>query len=183
MDGRKQDMRGWRNWQTRTFEVRVVYPWGFESPPSHHRPVHIVCWFFFCNAGERWTGSGRRASVFAAAEPPRLAQRPRTWYTVPMHNGVRKAVNCLKEEQEDRRGSLDQTVFPDTAALKECLKGVNRNEDGYYTVSTLWQRWPMSCENCRKKRLVRKRPRNAGNGENKKSAMIKTYHRTFCLCG
>lgn len=28
-------MRGWRNWQTRTFEVRVVYPWGFESPPSH----------------------------------------------------------------------------------------------------------------------------------------------------
>ena len=54
-----------------------------------------------------------------------------------MHNGVRKAVNCLKEEQEDRRGSLDQTVFPDTAALKECLKGVNWNEDGYYTVSTL----------------------------------------------
>ena len=54
-----------------------------------------------------------------------------------MHNGVRKAVNCLKEEQEDRRGSLDQTVFPDTAAFKECLKGVNRNEDGYYTVYTL----------------------------------------------
>ena len=38
LDGRhKQNMRGWRNWQTRTFEVRVVYPWGFESPPSHHR--------------------------------------------------------------------------------------------------------------------------------------------------
>ena len=30
-------MRGWRNWQTRTFEVRVVYPWGFESPPSHKK--------------------------------------------------------------------------------------------------------------------------------------------------
>ena len=28
-------MRRWRNWQTRTFEVRVVYPWGFKSPPSH----------------------------------------------------------------------------------------------------------------------------------------------------
>ena len=33
-------MRGWRNWQTRTFEVRVVYPWGFESPPSHKRKAH-----------------------------------------------------------------------------------------------------------------------------------------------
>ena len=31
------DSRGWRNWQTRTFEVRVVYPWGFESPPSHKK--------------------------------------------------------------------------------------------------------------------------------------------------
>ena len=31
-----KNTRGWRNWQTRTFEVRVVYPWGFESPPSHH---------------------------------------------------------------------------------------------------------------------------------------------------
>ena len=34
---REQNMRGWRNWQTRTFEVRVVYPWGFESPPSHQK--------------------------------------------------------------------------------------------------------------------------------------------------
>lgn len=34
---RKQNMRGWRNWQTRTFEVRVVYPWGFKSPPSHQK--------------------------------------------------------------------------------------------------------------------------------------------------
>ena len=49
---RKQyGMRGWRNWQTRTFEVRVVYPWGFESPPSHQKPVHIVCWFFFLCEG------------------------------------------------------------------------------------------------------------------------------------
>ena len=50
---RKQyGMRGWRNWQTRTFEVRVVYPWGFESPPSHQKPVHIVYWFFFFGAEE-----------------------------------------------------------------------------------------------------------------------------------
>ena len=35
-------MRGWRNWQTRTFEVRVVYPWGFESPPSHQEKLHGI---------------------------------------------------------------------------------------------------------------------------------------------
>ena len=35
-DCTQQNMRRWRNWQTRTFEVRVVYPWGFKSPPSHH---------------------------------------------------------------------------------------------------------------------------------------------------
>ena len=52
-------MRGWRNWQTRTFEVRVVYPWGFESPPSHQKPVHIVCWFFFlCEGGDLEQGGG-----------------------------------------------------------------------------------------------------------------------------
>lgn len=49
---RKQyGMRGWRNWQTRTFEVRVVYPWGFESPPSHKRKTHglaIDRGFFLC---------------------------------------------------------------------------------------------------------------------------------------
>ena len=34
--GRTTDVcEAWRNWQTRTFEVRVVYPWGFKSPPSH----------------------------------------------------------------------------------------------------------------------------------------------------
>ena len=53
---RKQyGMRGWRNWQTRTFEVRVVYPWGFESPPSHqknstrYRRKFDASWgFLFC---------------------------------------------------------------------------------------------------------------------------------------
>ena len=65
---RKQyGMRGWRNWQTRTFEVRVVYPWGFESPPSHQKPVHIVCWFFFlCEGG----GSNRAAAFMPQAISP-----------------------------------------------------------------------------------------------------------------
>lgn len=48
---REQNMRGWRNWQTRTFEVRVVYPWGFKSPPSHQKNPRNVeqnddSWFF-----------------------------------------------------------------------------------------------------------------------------------------
>ena len=68
---RKQyGMRGWRNWQTRTFEVRVVYPWGFESPPSHQKPVHIVCWFFFlCEGGDLEQGGGaqRRKQSHSAA--------------------------------------------------------------------------------------------------------------------
>ena len=65
---RKQyGMRGWRNWQTRTFEVRVVYPWGFESPPSHQKPVHIVCWFFFlCEGGDLEQGGG----IYAASNQP-----------------------------------------------------------------------------------------------------------------
>ena len=58
-------VRGWRNWQTRTFEVRVVYPWGFESPPSHQKPVHIVCWFFFlCEGGDLEQGGG----IYAASK-------------------------------------------------------------------------------------------------------------------
>ena len=32
---REQNMRGWRNWQTRTFEVRVATPYGFKSRHSH----------------------------------------------------------------------------------------------------------------------------------------------------
>ena len=68
---RKQyGMRGWRNWQTRTFEVRVVYPWGFESPPSHQKPVHIVCWFFFLCEGadlEQGGGAQRRKQSHSAA--------------------------------------------------------------------------------------------------------------------
>ena len=71
---RKQyGMRGWRNWQTRTFEVRVVYPWGFESPPSHQKPVHIVCWFFFlCEGG----GSNRAAAFMPQAISPVQQRRP-----------------------------------------------------------------------------------------------------------
>ena len=67
---RKQyGMRGWRNWQTRTFEVRVVYPWGFESPPSHQKPVHIVCWFFFFVCAMEGARTGRRRIAPQAISP------------------------------------------------------------------------------------------------------------------
>jgi hypothetical protein len=33
-------LREWRNWQTRTVQVRVpVRAWGFKSPLAHHCPV------------------------------------------------------------------------------------------------------------------------------------------------
>ena len=32
-------MRGWRNWQTRTFEGRMVTPCGFKSRSSHQTPT------------------------------------------------------------------------------------------------------------------------------------------------
>ena len=45
-------MRRWRNWQTRTFEVRVVYPWGFESPPSHQKASRfLTCLFSMSRSG------------------------------------------------------------------------------------------------------------------------------------
>ena len=33
--------REWRNWQTRTFEGRVVYPYGFKSRLSHQKRAHF----------------------------------------------------------------------------------------------------------------------------------------------
>ena len=51
-------MPPWRNWQTRTFEVRVVYPWGFESPPSHQKASRfLTCLFFY---EQKWW-NGRHA--------------------------------------------------------------------------------------------------------------------------
>ena len=36
-DEQHMNMREWRNWQTRTFEGRVVTPYGFKSRFSHHK--------------------------------------------------------------------------------------------------------------------------------------------------
>ena len=41
-------MREWRNWQTRTFEGRVVTPYGFKSRFSHQKaPEQIARVFCF----------------------------------------------------------------------------------------------------------------------------------------
>ena len=37
----KVDMREWRNWQTRTFEGRVVLPYGFNSRFPHQQKTHF----------------------------------------------------------------------------------------------------------------------------------------------
>ena len=39
-------MREWRNWQTRTFEGRVVLPYGFKSRFSHHSATGFQ-WLFY----------------------------------------------------------------------------------------------------------------------------------------
>ncbi len=39
-------MREWRNWQTRTFEGRVVLPYGFKSRFSHHSATDFQ-WLFY----------------------------------------------------------------------------------------------------------------------------------------
>ena len=41
-------MRKWRNWQTRTFEGRVVLPYGFKSRFAHQTaeaPIGRLCRF------------------------------------------------------------------------------------------------------------------------------------------
>ncbi len=39
-------MREWRNWQTRTFEGRVVTPYGFKSRFSHQKALAKASAFF-----------------------------------------------------------------------------------------------------------------------------------------
>ena len=40
-------LREWRNRQTRTFEGRVVIPYGFKSRLSHQKRHPIGCLFYF----------------------------------------------------------------------------------------------------------------------------------------
>ena len=42
-------MREWRNWQTRTFEGRVVTPYGFKSRFSHQKYGIRKYAVFFCD--------------------------------------------------------------------------------------------------------------------------------------
>lgn len=47
----QQNLRSWRNWQTRTVQVRVVaIPWRFESSRPHqpyHETLHQKGFSFF----------------------------------------------------------------------------------------------------------------------------------------
>ena len=42
-------LREWRNWQTRTFEGRVVLPYGFDSRFPHHKKMDTIGCPFFCD--------------------------------------------------------------------------------------------------------------------------------------
>ena len=57
---RTTDMREWRNRQTRTFEGRVVIPYGFKSRLSHqNRVITFVIALFFCyDFDGTWTREG-----------------------------------------------------------------------------------------------------------------------------
>mgnify|MGYP006953920789 FL=1 len=110
-------MRGWRNWQTRTFEVRVVYPWGFESPPSHQKPVHIVCWFFFlCEGG----GSNKAAAFMPQAISPVQQRRPQPaaetgrscWGRVLIFQSPAKGLQKNQQTQPVRPCAAGQAISP-----------------------------------------------------------------------
>ena len=47
-------LREWRNWQTRTFEGRVVLPYGFNSRLPHQKAgkQSLVCFSFCAGDGE-----------------------------------------------------------------------------------------------------------------------------------
>ncbi len=50
-------MREWRNWQTRTFEGRVDYPYGFKSRFSHQKEPHFLRFFFLLPAEYEQAGN------------------------------------------------------------------------------------------------------------------------------
>ena len=110
-------MRGWRNWQTRTFEVRVVYPWGFESPPSHQKPVHIVCWFFFlCEGGDLEQGGGIYAASKATVQqrrPQPAAETGRScWGRVLIFQSPAKGLQKNQQTQPVRPCTAGQAISP-----------------------------------------------------------------------
>ena len=49
-----EHLREWRNRQTRTFEGRVVIPYGFKSRLSHQKqsiPIGMLCFFVMIKTG------------------------------------------------------------------------------------------------------------------------------------
>ena len=66
-------MRVWRNWQTRTVQVRMeATPWGFKSLHPHHLPTRLLSGAFFfprrCS-GDLNPARGRMPSGHSTSEP------------------------------------------------------------------------------------------------------------------
>ncbi len=115
-------MREWRNWQTRTFEGRVVTPYGFKSRFSHHKKEDVNDILFFvvrkqiresvvCEAEER-----QRKRSFLCVErsetcsrcPVSRAQHYDILFFV-VRKQIRESVVCEAEERQ--RKLRFETIF------------------------------------------------------------------------
>ena len=61
----KLNMREWRNWQTRTFEGRVVTPYGFKSRFSHQQKEehYVLLFLLVCKTGNLIISHRKRSFV------------------------------------------------------------------------------------------------------------------------
>ena len=70
-------MREWRNWQTRTFEGRVVTPYGFKSRFSHQKQETVYRLLFFCEfnkTGLEWERQAKLRFLRQTREHRRLCR-------------------------------------------------------------------------------------------------------------
>ena len=118
-------MRRWRNWQTRTFEVRVVYPWGFKSPPSHQKPEHIVFWFFCCAEERICSGADRRQWRKQGSEAGAALR-----FFKARSRAVEKSVSATRDStatpQAGQGAILQQPLFFMNQKARELLSGDSR---------------------------------------------------------
>ena len=95
----------------------MVYPWGFESPPSHQKPVHIVCWFFFfCEGGDLEQGGGIYAASKATVQqrrPQPAAETGRScWGRVLIFQSPAKGLQKNQQTQPVRPCTAGQAISP-----------------------------------------------------------------------
>ena len=70
-------LREWRNWQTRTFEGRVVLPYGFNSrlPHQQKRNFCLPKVPFLLSKPQAWYGINAPRVLYGIATKSRMALR------------------------------------------------------------------------------------------------------------